>query len=815
MPLRHRLSRQPPHDRVGVGALHPEVVSPRGAGRPERVAVELVARSRRRSRARSSRRRSAFTELSGNTARTCSRSIVSTSPASSPADGCATVVRAGIDGADDLDAVARGEVAEGVVVGDELALRGRDAAHAARRSRGPPRARRSDVVALCAAPPAPRARGAARTSASPCAPPRASTLRGSCHQCGSSSPPGRRGCGRPAPRSTTVRVAAGVVGSLVDPVVEVAAAAEDHVGVARAPPRRRAAARSRAGRCSAAGSDAPSKPSPPICARPVADLRRGRDDRGRRSRRRSRRRRAPATSAGADRRRGRDPAPARPQRPDAPPRARTPRPRAPRSSRRAERSARPTATARRALDRDQRDGDRLPRRQAAGPQPHGRGRHDDQRRHEQRAERRQRGDDHERHQRQQHRVEQRARARRARLRRRGRTRVASQPARASGSPPARPRSPRPPARGRAARPAAGCRTAASRLPAPDSNTSLARITPSASMPARPSAVVASGPEALAAGERGDQRARTRPRRRARRAARRSRGRRRARGPGRRRCRPRGSRRRARAARSSSRARPRRPRAAAPRPARAGRRAARMGRAGRPRGEVYQIMGTVLITIAPIQRSMIGVVGTRSRKRSEWREHATAELRRAGHRSGGARSAVVDLMAAPALLPHGAGHLRPPARRRPRGRDRKRLPGARPARAHGPGAAHRPGLGLRLRARAPGRRPPSPRRVRPLRQGLLVRGPGARGGDRPARAAAEALGRRARRRAARRVPGLPAATEVASELANRIAAGWTAELPAAVARPGGDLRHVRARRRTARRAPRGMGVPAVRCRTRSR
>ena len=43
--------------------------------------------------------------------------------------------------------------------------------------------------------------------------------------------------------------------------------------------------------------------------------------------------------------------------------------------------------------------------------------------------------------------------------------------------------------------------------------------------------------------------------------------------------------------------------------------------------------------------MIGVVGPRPRKRMEWAEHATAELRRAGHRSGGARAAVIDLMAA--------------------------------------------------------------------------------------------------------------------------------------------------------------------------
>jgi Fur family ferric uptake transcriptional regulator len=34
----------------------------------------------------------------------------------------------------------------------------------------------------------------------------------------------------------------------------------------------------------------------------------------------------------------------------------------------------------------------------------------------------------------------------------------------------------------------------------------------------------------------------------------------------------------------------------------------------------------------------------SAKRTEWAAHATAELRRTGHRSGGARAAVIDLMA---------------------------------------------------------------------------------------------------------------------------------------------------------------------------
>jgi Fur family transcriptional regulator, ferric uptake regulator len=39
------------------------------------------------------------------------------------------------------------------------------------------------------------------------------------------------------------------------------------------------------------------------------------------------------------------------------------------------------------------------------------------------------------------------------------------------------------------------------------------------------------------------------------------------------------------------------------------------------------------------------VSSRLAKRTEWADHATAELRRAGHRSGGARAAVIDLVAA--------------------------------------------------------------------------------------------------------------------------------------------------------------------------
>jgi Fur family transcriptional regulator, ferric uptake regulator len=42
--------------------------------------------------------------------------------------------------------------------------------------------------------------------------------------------------------------------------------------------------------------------------------------------------------------------------------------------------------------------------------------------------------------------------------------------------------------------------------------------------------------------------------------------------------------------------------------------------------------------------MIGGVGRRSGQRAEWAEHARNELRQAGHRSGGARTAVLDVIA---------------------------------------------------------------------------------------------------------------------------------------------------------------------------
>src|ERR671934_2820133 len=42
--------------------------------------------------------------------------------------------------------------------------------------------------------------------------------------------------------------------------------------------------------------------------------------------------------------------------------------------------------------------------------------------------------------------------------------------------------------------------------------------------------------------------------------------------------------------------------------------------------------------------MIAGVGRRPGQRAEWAEHAREELRRAGHRSGGARMAVLDVIA---------------------------------------------------------------------------------------------------------------------------------------------------------------------------
>lgn len=53
------------------------------------------------------------------------------------------------------------------------------------------------------------------------------------------------------------------------------------------------------------------------------------------------------------------------------------------------------------------------------------------------------------------------------------------------------------------------------------------------------------------------------------------------------------------------------------------------------------MKTILILLLD---AMIAAVATKARQRAEWAEHAREELRRAGHRSGGARTAVLDQIA---------------------------------------------------------------------------------------------------------------------------------------------------------------------------
>jgi Fur family transcriptional regulator, ferric uptake regulator len=56
------------------------------------------------------------------------------------------------------------------------------------------------------------------------------------------------------------------------------------------------------------------------------------------------------------------------------------------------------------------------------------------------------------------------------------------------------------------------------------------------------------------------------------------------------------------------------------------------------------MRTILITKQHRGGLSSGPMASAHGSRDQWRDHALEELRRAGHRSGGARSAVVDLMA---------------------------------------------------------------------------------------------------------------------------------------------------------------------------
>ena len=149
-----------------------------------------------------------LSELSGKIASTPSRSIRSASSAEVLGRGLRLGRLRGDDGADDVDPVAVGEVAEGVVIGDQLAPRGRDPLHAAGDA-GVERPQLGQVgggVAFEARAAGPGSAAISRRSISATA---ASALRGSCHQCGSNSDasapldsPGSRS-GTAAPRSTS------------------------------------------------------------------------------------------------------------------------------------------------------------------------------------------------------------------------------------------------------------------------------------------------------------------------------------------------------------------------------------------------------------------------------------------------------------------------------------------------------------------------------------------------------------------------------------------------------------------------------------
>ena len=114
----------------------------------------------------------------------------------------------------------------------------------------------------------------------------------------------------------------------------------------------------------------------------------------------------------------------------------------------------------------------------------------------------------------------------------------------------------------------------------------------------------------------------------------------------------------------------------------------------------------------------------------WIDGALSRMRSESGRSGGARRVVVEYLGRPGLLSSGAGDPRRGSRGRATGRHRERLSRARRVGRARPGAAGRPRRRhLPLRARRPARRPSPPPRLRRLRQGRAVRGPGARAGAR--------------------------------------------------------------------------------------
>ena len=438
---RARSAGESARHRVGVRLLHREVRRAARAARAERIAVERVVGARARL-ARDLLRRASCSASSRGRPRARARGArARTRPAMSPAEACACVRLRRDHGADDRRCRS----------GARSSRTRRDPRRACAGARASPRSRRGcrrRARAGGAGRPR-RSRGRSQpprdsraTSASRMAATAASALRGSCHQCGSkrdasrpSLSPARR-TGTSAPRSITLRRAAGVRDDGAHPGVEPVAVHEHELGpghgldVGRP---RLVLVRIGVGlqdlvHVGGVAGDG---------ARPVADLRRRRDDLGagvplrraaaaagedereqhRRPRQQPRARATPArraaTAARARRARRRAPRPSAPAACSARPRARVRR--CP-----ARRRAPPTASS--------------PDAEPLRPEPHGRGGDDEQRGREQRADRRQRRDDRERDEHEQHGVGHlRAQAHRA-GRRRDRTPERASAARARASP---------------------------------------------------------------------------------------------------------------------------------------------------------------------------------------------------------------------------------------------------------------------------------------------------------------------------------------------------------------------------------------------
>ena len=155
-------------------------------------------------------------------------------------------------------------------------------------------------------------------------------------------------------------------------------------------------------------------------------------------------------------------------------------------------------------------------------------------------------------------------------------------------------------------------------------------------------------------------------------------------------------------------------------------------------------------------AMIGAVA-RAEQSTDWSQLAIEALGEPGRRAGGARRAVVELLARQdCCLSAQEIAEQHPCRGRSR-RHGERLPRARPA-LHRAGLVQRIELGRRrraLRGDDPGRRAPPSRRLRSLPADHAVRGPGARAGDRTSRRQASTPRQRPRRRHPRRLPALRA------------------------------------------------------------